>query len=79
MKDKRCFICKYEGRISPQVEENYIYRPGGKCQSVLLCYDHSVALFKMGQVNFLKTFKPDYSHFYGTEADNKIIDFFNLS
>lgn len=78
MKDKRCFICKYQGKLSVETSTNQIYGERDKCLSILLCYNHSVELFKIGQTNFMMKYKPNFSGFYGMEADKQAMNFFNF-
>ncbi len=57
---------------------NEIYRTqkGDKSLSILLCYGHSVELFKTGQTKFMAKYKPNFSQFYGFENDKTTISFF---
>jgi hypothetical protein len=77
MKDKRCFICKYQGHSNVETCKNQIYgAKGDKNLTVLLCYGHSVQLFKLGQTNFMLIYKPNFSDYYGMEEDHVAISYF---
>ena len=78
MKDKRCFICKYQGQTNEETCKNQIFgRNNGKSQTILLCYNHSVQLFKLGQTNFMLIYKPNFSDYYGGfEEDSVAISYF---
>jgi hypothetical protein len=77
MKDKRCFICKYQGKIQLETFQNEIFSPRGKGLTIMLCYGHSIELFKMGQANFMIKYKSDFTNFYGFEDDKLAINYFN--
>lgn len=76
MKDKRCFICKYQGKIELDTYANEIYGQRDKNLSILLCYTHSIELFKTGQIKFMAKYKPNFSQFYGVENDQAALNFF---
>lgn len=77
MKDKRCFICKYQGRTNTETCKNEIFGGSGeKNLTILLCYSHSVQLFKLGQTNFMLIYRPNFSDYYGFEDDRVAINYF---
>lgn len=76
MKDKRCFICKYQGKTITETCRNQIYGNRDKNLTILLCYIHSIELFKSGQTNFIMKYKPNFSNFYGLEEDKLAISYF---
>ena len=78
MKDKRCFTCKYQGQIKVDTFQNEIFNPRGKSLSILLCYSHSIELFKIGQANYMLKYKADFTHFYGFEDDKLALNFFSI-
>jgi hypothetical protein len=76
MKDSRCVICKYIGdNNEKKVTQEKIYRNSGKDISVLLCYSHSWELFRLGQKNFLETYKENFMQFFGTETEKELINY----
>jgi hypothetical protein len=78
MKDKRCFICKYQGKMNVDTSSNELYGQRDKTLSILLCYTHSVELFKTGQTNFMQKYRPNFIGFYGMEDDKNAMNFFNF-
>ncbi len=77
MKDKRCFICKYQGQTNVDTYKDVIFKKSGsKHLTIPLCYSHSVQLFKMGQTNFMLIYKPNFSDYYGFEDDDAVISYF---
>lgn len=75
MKDKRCFICKYHGISNTQTSRESIFR-SNKNLSILLCYTHSIELFKSGQTKFMAKYKPDFAQFTSADDDQAIINYF---
>lgn len=71
MKDKRCFICKYQGKINMETTPNQLFGNKDKNTTILLCYGHSVELFKSGQTNFVLKYKPNFVHYYGADEEDK--------
>lgn len=78
MKDKRCFICKYQGKQNVDTSFNQIYGERDRSLSILLCYNHSVELFKTGQTNFMIKYRPNFTGFHGIEDDKQAMNFFNF-
>jgi hypothetical protein len=78
MKDKRCFICKYQGHTNEETCKNEIFgKQAGNSLTILLCYSHSVQLFKLGQTNFMLIYRPNFSDYYGGhEEDSVAISYF---
>ncbi|MBA2405277.1 MAG: hypothetical protein H0V66_10940 [Bdellovibrionales bacterium] len=76
MKDKRCFICKYQGKTTVETSSNVIYGNRDKSLTIPLCYTHSIELFKMGQSNFMLKYKPNFTSYHGLEEDQQIISYF---
>ena len=75
MKDKRCFICKYHGITNQQTSRECIFR-SNKNLSILLCYNHSVELFKTGQTKFMAKYRPDFMEFTSADEDRAILSYF---
>jgi hypothetical protein len=78
MKDKRCLICKYRGKINLDTRVEYIYEGRGKIQGILLCYSHSIELFKFGQRSFIERHRSTFTGFHGIEQDRFSLDIFNV-
>ena len=77
MKDKRCFICKYEGKINLETQPNQLFGDKKFSQIISLCYSHSVELFKNGQVNFTVKYKANFTEYAEREnEDARVISFF---
>ncbi len=80
MKDKRCFICKYQGITNLETVSSQIFGTNtrkGRSLTIPLCYSHSVQLFKIGQTNFMLMYKANFSAYRGTEEeDDMIISYF---
>jgi hypothetical protein len=78
MKDERCFICKFKGLTKTETYSSEIYQPRGRSLTIPLCYDHSIDLFKMGQVNFIVKHKPNFTDYFGFENDELIMRYFEI-
>lgn len=77
MKDKRCFICKYQDKINLETTENTLFESRGRSLSIPLCYSHSVELFKMGQSNFVTKYGQGFTNYFGHEEDKLAIRYFS--
>ncbi len=77
MNDKRCFLCKYQGVNNTETHSNEIYRSCGKVFELLLCYGHTIDLFRMGQVKFIQKHKMNFSEYFGLDEDQLIIRYLN--
>lgn len=78
MNDHRCFICKYKGQTNTDTYGNEIYEPRGRSLTILLCYNHTIDLFKIGQKNFIVKHKPNFSDYFGFENDEHIMRYFAI-
>lgn len=75
MKDKRCFICKFQRNLTEHsTHVNHIYAQNGDDISINLCWSHSVEFFKLGQVSFFIKYKADFHGQYGSDMDDAIIE-----
>lgn len=75
MKDKRCFICKFQCKMTDNnTHMNYIYSHTGEDIHINLCWAHSVEFFKLGQVSFFHKYKEDFHGQYGSEMDDAILE-----
>ncbi len=54
-----CNVCKNQGKHLAAEHKDVIYHPRSEPSVILLCYNHSVELFKSGQANFVTKYKPD--------------------
>lgn len=63
--------------MNVETSPSQIYGSRDRSLSILLCYNHSVELFKTGQTNFMMKYKPNFSGFYGMEEDKQAMAFFN--
>ncbi len=70
MKDKRCFVCKYQGKTNLETETNHIFGEKKSQQSIPLCYSHSVELFKNGQEKFTTKYKADMSEYIEKDPED---------
>jgi len=77
MKDKRCFTCKYQGKISLDTTNCHLYDPRGKSLTISLCYTHSVEFFKLGQKNYMLKYGKDVTEFFGYEEDSLTLNVFS--
>lgn len=75
MKDKRCFICKFQGKVADNnTHINHIHAQNGEDIKINLCWSHSVEFFKMGQVGFFHKYRSDFHGQYGSEMDDAILE-----
>ncbi len=75
---RKCMICKNLGKHVAAEYEDVIYNPRSEPSFINLCYNHSVELFKTGQINFVSKYRPDafvsdYSH---KEVINPLSNYF---
>jgi len=74
MKDHRCAVCKYQGdHNEKKIYLEPIWRDNGLPFKIALCYMHSWELFRMGQKNFLMSYRDNFMGYYGTESERELV------
>lgn len=64
--------------MNVDTSSSQIYGQRDRSLSILLCYNHSVELFKTGQTHFMQKYRANFSGFYGVEDDKQAMNFFNF-
>lgn len=77
MKTQHCFVCNCQRENPTKKSLNLIYDARGLCVNISLCYNHSVELFKRGQVNFIAKFEDRFQGQFGFDDNDHFLDQFN--